>query len=87
MFTYTIFRDSAGNITDIRLTGLRKITDGNKETGVTVRIIKSLDKCIPELDASAEPEVAWKTFASLSQDDTFAYLYRKKDGKEEQPGG
>ena len=66
MFTFTIERDAAGNAISVYISSIREITDPKIKQGVTVRRIKKVSNCVPELEQMLAQR-SWKTFAALSQ--------------------
>ncbi len=87
LFEYEVDRDSlTGEVTGIRKTRIRELTNPSGETGVTIRRIKLKANTIPELDQMVSLR-NWKTFAGLSQKGNFRITVPVGDpeqGKREQ---
>ena len=87
MFTYTVFKTELGEVKDVRLTGIRKVTDPRlnerlEKTGVIWRRIKYVENTVPELEKLLAERL--EDNAGLAQDNHFKIYFIDADGKRRQ---
>ncbi len=85
LFEYDVIRQpQTGEVVDVRLTRVRKLTDARVRRGVTTRLIRTMSSTIPELDQLISMR-NWKVVAGLSQTDGFKVTVPAEDGNGREP--